>query len=116
MPDTLLTEPPLHLGREPFHVGRILRPHGPPPGRTHRVIAVLPAYNAERTLAATLADFPAGCVDEVILVDDGSKDRTVEVARDDGPDGHRPRDRTRATAATRRPATGTALDTAPTWW
>ena len=37
----------------------------------------MPAYNAERTLAATLADVPAGSVDEVILVDDGSRDRTV---------------------------------------
>ena len=44
----------------------------------------MPAYNAERTLAATLADMPAGCVDEVILVDDGSTDRTVEVAREMG--------------------------------
>jgi glycosyltransferase involved in cell wall biosynthesis len=44
----------------------------------------MPAYNAERTLAATLADMPAGCVDEIILVDDGSKDRTVEVARQMG--------------------------------
>jgi glycosyltransferase involved in cell wall biosynthesis len=44
-------------------------------------MAVLPAYNAERTLAATVADFPAGSVDEILLVDDGSTDRTVEVAR-----------------------------------
>ena len=54
------------------------------PETRHRVIAVLPAYNAERTLAATLADMPPGCVDEVILVDDGSKDRTVQVAREMG--------------------------------
>jgi glycosyltransferase involved in cell wall biosynthesis len=44
----------------------------------------MPAYNAETTLAATLADFPVGSVDEVILVDDGSTDRTVWVARDMG--------------------------------
>jgi glycosyltransferase involved in cell wall biosynthesis len=44
----------------------------------------MPAYNAERTLAATLADIPAGSVDEVILVDDGSTDRTVQMARDMG--------------------------------
>jgi glycosyltransferase involved in cell wall biosynthesis len=44
----------------------------------------MPAYNAERTLASTLADMPPGCVDEVILVDDGSKDRTVEAAREMG--------------------------------
>jgi glycosyltransferase involved in cell wall biosynthesis len=41
----------------------------------------LPAYNAERTLAATVADIPPGCVDEVILVDDASKDRTATLAR-----------------------------------
>jgi glycosyltransferase involved in cell wall biosynthesis len=44
----------------------------------------MPAYNAERTLASTLADMPAGCVDEILLVDDGSTDRTVEVAREMG--------------------------------
>jgi glycosyltransferase involved in cell wall biosynthesis len=58
--------------------------HEPRPKRQHRVVAVMPAYNAERTLAATLADMPPGCVDEIILVDDGSKDRTVEVAREMG--------------------------------
>ena len=44
----------------------------------------MPAYNAERTLAATVADFPVGSVDEVLLVDDGSTDNTVAVARDMG--------------------------------
>jgi glycosyltransferase involved in cell wall biosynthesis len=44
----------------------------------------MPAYNAESTLAATLADVPAGSIDEVILVDDGSKDRTVQLAREMG--------------------------------
>src|SRR6266487_1461569 len=39
------------------------------------------AYNAAATLAATIADFPPGCVDEVLLVDDCSKDNTVEIAR-----------------------------------
>jgi glycosyltransferase involved in cell wall biosynthesis len=53
----------------------------PPAARVNRVIAVMPAYNAERTLAATVADIPRGCVDEIILVDDGSTDRTVETAR-----------------------------------
>ena len=44
----------------------------------------MPAYNAESTLAATLADVPVGSIDEVILVDDGSKDRTVQIAREMG--------------------------------
>jgi glycosyltransferase involved in cell wall biosynthesis len=76
-----IQSPQLKLRDEFFHVERITRTlPEKPPQRTHRVIAVMPAYNAERTLAATLADMPPGCVDEVILVDDGSKDRTVEAA------------------------------------
>lgn len=81
---TLLNEPPLRPTHEIFHVERILDPDEQRPKREHRVIAVLPAYNAERTLAATLADFPTGCVDEIVLVDDGSTDRTVSVAREMG--------------------------------
>ena len=75
--------------------------------REHKVIAVLPAYNAERTLAATIADFPPGCVDEILLVDDGSKDHTVADRPRDGADASSFTRRTAATAATRRPATAT---------
>jgi glycosyltransferase involved in cell wall biosynthesis len=46
-----------------------------------KVIVVMPAYNAETTLERTLADIPSGSVDEIILVDDCSKDGTVELAR-----------------------------------
>jgi glycosyltransferase involved in cell wall biosynthesis len=81
---TLLTEPPLRPSHEIFHVERILDPDDVGAKRQHRVIAVLPAYNAERTLAATLADFSPGCVDEIVLVDDGSTDNTVQVAREMG--------------------------------
>jgi glycosyltransferase involved in cell wall biosynthesis len=83
-PPTQLRDP-IRLREEIFRVEWVTRPHEEAAvKRTSRVIAVMPAYNAERTLASTLADMPPGCVDEVILVDDGSKDRTVEVARDMG--------------------------------
>jgi glycosyltransferase involved in cell wall biosynthesis len=81
---TLLRQPPLAPKHEIFHVERILVPEGDAPRRDHKVIAVLPAYNAESTLAATLADIPVGAVDEVVLVDDGSTDRTVALAREMG--------------------------------
>ncbi len=44
-----------------------------------RIAVVLPAYNAEKTLEATVLELP-GLVDIRILVDDHSSDRTVEVA------------------------------------
>ncbi|MFA6583660.1 MAG: glycosyltransferase family 2 protein [Elusimicrobiaceae bacterium] len=44
-------------------------------------IAVLPAYNAEQTLEKTIRDIPAGCFDEIILVDDCSSDGTADMAR-----------------------------------
>lgn len=81
----VLVKPPLNPCREFFHIERILVPEGDrTPKRTHKIIAVLPAFNAERTLAATLADVPVGSIDEVLLVDDGSTDRTVQVAREMG--------------------------------
>src|SRR5438552_1121867 len=81
----LVKDPPLQLRNDFVHAEHITAP-GPEtlPKRGHKIIAVMPAYNAERTLASTLADIPAGSVDEIILVDDCSKDRTVEVARDMG--------------------------------
>lgn len=45
-----------------------------------KIIVVLPAYNAAATLEKTVVDIP-GMVDEIILVDDGSHDETVAVAR-----------------------------------
>ena len=46
-----------------------------------RIIIVLPAYNAARTLEKTYADIPKDRVSKIILVDDVSQDQTVEVAR-----------------------------------
>jgi glycosyltransferase involved in cell wall biosynthesis len=81
----LLRKPALRLHQDIFPVQRILHPEPDQlPRRQQKVIAVLPAYNAERTLAATLADVPVGSIDEVILVDDGSKDQTVRLAREMG--------------------------------
>ena len=45
-----------------------------------RVVCVLPAYNAARTLEKTLQEVPRGIVDKFILVDDVSRDETVKVA------------------------------------
>jgi len=46
-----------------------------------KVIVVLPAYQAEKTLELTVRDIPLSVVDEIILVDDMSNDHTVEIAR-----------------------------------
>ena len=46
-----------------------------------KVIVVLPAYKAEKTLEATVKAVPAGVVDEFILVDDSSPDKTAAVAK-----------------------------------
>jgi glycosyltransferase involved in cell wall biosynthesis len=49
-----------------------------------KVVVVLPAYNAEKTLRQTVAEIPTDIVDEVILTDDASKDNTFELARELG--------------------------------
>jgi glycosyltransferase involved in cell wall biosynthesis len=49
-----------------------------------KIAVVLPAYNAEKTLRMTHDEIPFDIVDEVILVDDRSYDKTVEVAKDLG--------------------------------
>ena len=46
-----------------------------------RIVVVMPAYHAERTLRRTYESIPHDAVDEVILTDDASGDATVEVAR-----------------------------------
>ncbi|HUB27899.1 MAG TPA: glycosyltransferase family 2 protein [Tepidisphaeraceae bacterium] len=49
-----------------------------------KIVVVLPAYKAEKTLAATYRDIPKDAVDEILLVDDASTDDTVKVARELG--------------------------------
>ena len=46
-----------------------------------KVVVIMPAYNASKTLVATYAEIPFDIVDEVVLVDDCSSDETPEVAR-----------------------------------
>ena len=46
-----------------------------------RIVVVMPAYHAGRTLEATWRDLPHDIVDQVVVVDDASDDDTVAVAR-----------------------------------
>jgi glycosyltransferase involved in cell wall biosynthesis len=46
-----------------------------------RIIVVMPAFNAAQTLEKTWRQIPPGWVDKIILVDDASRDETVDVAR-----------------------------------
>lgn len=46
-----------------------------------KVVVVMPAYNAEKTLEQTYAEIPFDIVDEVILVDDASTDDTYKLAK-----------------------------------
>ena len=49
-----------------------------------KIIVVMPAYNAEKTLAQTYSEIPHDIVDDVILVDDASADGTVPEAQEIG--------------------------------
>lgn len=49
--------------------------------KKEKIIVVMPAYCAEKTLEKTYQDIPKNIVDEVIVVDDSSHDKTVKVAR-----------------------------------
>lgn len=46
-----------------------------------KIVVVLPAYNAGKTLQKTYSEIPFDVVDDVVLVDDKSSDDTVEVGR-----------------------------------
>ena len=55
-----------------------------------KVVVVMPAYNAAKTLRMTYAELPHDIVDLVILVDDGSSDQTAAIARELGLEAIRP--------------------------
>ena len=64
-------------------------PGSPAPGAAvdgRKVVVVMPAYNAAKTLERTYADIPHEIVSRIILVDDVSRDETVDVARQLGLD------------------------------
>ncbi|NQT22847.1 MAG: glycosyltransferase family 2 protein [Candidatus Omnitrophica bacterium] len=46
-----------------------------------KIIVVMPAYNAEKTLERTYREIPTDIVDEVLVVDDHSRDNTVQIAK-----------------------------------
>jgi glycosyltransferase involved in cell wall biosynthesis len=46
-----------------------------------KIVVVMPAYNAEHTLEQTYKEIPLDIVDDVVLVDDASRDKTVEEAQ-----------------------------------
>ena len=46
-----------------------------------KIVVVLPAYNAGKTIAQTISDIPGNLVDDYIIVDDASTDNTVEVVQ-----------------------------------
>jgi glycosyltransferase involved in cell wall biosynthesis len=46
-----------------------------------RIVVVMPAYNAERTVERTYREIPRDLVDEIVLTDDASRDSTVAVSR-----------------------------------
>ena len=46
-----------------------------------KIIVVMPAYNAEKTLETTFREIPFALVDDVIVVDDASNDNTSEIAK-----------------------------------
>lgn len=51
------------------------------PKRAPKIIVVMPAYYAEKTVKQTYDDLPKDLISEIILVDDASTDRTVDVAK-----------------------------------
>lgn len=48
--------------------------------KNKKIVVVMPAYNAEKTLHDTYNEIPFDIVDEVVVVDDASQDKTVDVA------------------------------------
>jgi glycosyltransferase involved in cell wall biosynthesis len=78
---TLTSERP---SQELQRIEALLEAIADPGAHRSRVVVVMPAYNAARTLQRTVSDLPKAAFDEIILVDDCSSDETVDVARNLG--------------------------------
>jgi glycosyltransferase involved in cell wall biosynthesis len=52
--------------------------------KSNRVVVVMPAYNAAKTLRSVYDDLPRSEIAEIILVDDGSRDNTLQIAQELG--------------------------------
>lgn len=70
------------MAREVAEPRGSLETAAPPP--SPKVVVVMPAFNAEKTLRQTYTALPREKVSQIILVDDGSTDKTVEIARELG--------------------------------
>ena len=89
MPETGQVSDTSGTAVEPAGRGRtlaeqILQPPPSPPRPRSKILVVMPAYNAEKTLEPTLREIPPGSVDDILLVDDASRDGTVAKARELG--------------------------------
>ena len=56
-----------------------------------KIVVVLPAYQAEKTIERTFQEIPKDVIDHILMVDDASNDKTVEVASPIGDSNHRSR-------------------------
>ena len=65
----------------PLHATEEIAIHGAET-RAPKIVVVMPAYNAAKTLKITYDAIPHQAIDQIILVDDGSTDKTLEIARD----------------------------------
>ncbi len=75
-----------------------------------KIIVVLPAYNAEKTIEKTYSEIPFDIVDDVVLIDDKSTDKTYSVAKSVGIDNVIRHDDNRGYGGNQKTCYNTALN------